>query len=81
MGDPDTSSIQDRRKVLKYLGLSSAGAALMGAVASSKEKIARGGEEAKLEIENLRKAYDELDRRSKLILRLVLFASGLDVLF
>lgn len=81
MGDPDTFSIQDRRKVLKYLGLSSAGAAFMGAVASSKEKIARAEEEAKLELENLRQAYDELDRRSKLILRLVLFASGLDIFF
>ena len=36
-------------------------------------------EDAKAEIEKLQKAYEELDQRSKLILRLVLVLSGLDL--
>ena len=42
-------------------------------------KIKEGGEDAKAEIEKLQKAYEELDKRSKLILRLVLVLSGLDI--
>ena len=70
-----------RRRFLRFLGISSAGMALAGAAAASKEKIKQGGEDAKAEIEKLRKAYDELDRRSQLILRLVLILSGLDIFF
>ena len=35
--------------------------------------------DAKAEIEKLQKAYEELDKRSKLILKLVLVLSGLDI--
>jgi len=68
-----------RRKFLQMFGVSSAGVALAGAVAASKAKIKEGGEDAKAEIEKLQKAYEELDKRSKLILRLVLVISGLDI--
>mgnify|MGYP003324407121 CR=1 len=47
--------------------------------AASKAKIKAGGEDAKAEIEKLQKAYEELDQRSKLILRLVWVLSGLDL--
>ena len=70
-----------RRGFLKFLGVSSAGMTLAGAAAASKEKIKKGGEEAKAEIEKLQKAYDELDRRTQLILRVVLVFSGLDIFF
>ena len=75
------NTAEPRRGFLKFLGLSSAGVALAGAAAVSKEKIKKGGEEAKAEIEKLQKAYDELDRRTQLILRVVLVFSGLDLFF
>ena len=68
-----------RRKFVKYLGLSSAGVALVAAAESSKDKIKAGGNEAKEEIEKLRKAYEELDALTKFILRLVLVLTGLDI--
>ena len=75
----NTEAIKGRRKFLKLFGVSSAGVALAGAAAASKAKIKEGGEDAKAEIEKLQKAYEELDKRSKLILRLVLVLSGLDI--
>lgn len=74
-------TIESRRGFLKYLGVSSAGVALAGAAAASKEKIKKGGEEAKAEIEKLQRAYEDLDRRTQLILRVVLVFSGLDIFF
>ena len=68
-----------RRGFLKALGVSSAGLALASAAAASKEKIKQGGEDTKAELEKLKKAYKELDRRSQLILRVVLVMSGLDI--
>ena len=70
-----------RRKFLKYFGVSGAGVAFMSAVDVSKEKIKAGGQDAKEELEKLRLAYEELDRRTKLILRLVLMLSGLNIFF
>jgi len=74
-----TATPNSRRKFLRMFGVSSAGVALAGAAAASKAKIEAGGEDAKAEIEKLQKAYEELDQRSKLILRLVLVLSGLDL--
>ena len=75
----NAEAIKGRRKFLRMFGVSSAGVALAGAAAASKAKIKEGGEDAKAEIEKLQKAYEELDQRSKLILRLVLILSGLDI--
>ena len=75
----NTQAIKGRRKFLKLFGVSSAGVALAGAAAASKAKIKEGGEDAKAEIEKLQKAYEELDKRSKLILKLILVLSGLDI--
>ena len=71
--------METRRKFLKMLGLSSAGVTLAGTIDASKEKIKEGGDEAMKEIEKLKKAYEELDRRSQLILKVVLVLSGLDI--
>lgn len=68
-----------RRRFLKVFGVSSAGVALAGAAAASRAKIKEGGDEAKAEIARLNKAYEELDRRSQLILKVVLVLSGLDI--
>ena len=64
-----TPTPSSRRKFLRMFGVSSAGVALAGAAAASKAKIKEGGEDAKAEIEKLQ----------KLILRLVLVLSGLDI--
>lgn len=74
-----TKTNYGRRKFLKNFGLSSAGVAFMAAATSSREKIKVGGDDAKQEIENLKKAYEELDARSKLIMRAMLFFTGLDI--
>ena len=59
-------------------GVSAAGATFVGTLHASKKVINEGGEGAKAEIEKLKQAYKELDKRSKLIIRLLLFMSGLD---
>ena len=79
MDDTTETTPNSRRKFLRMFGVSSAGVALAGAAAASQAKIKEGGEDAKAEIEKLQKAYEELDKRSKLILRLVLLLSGLDI--
>lgn len=75
-----SKSILERRKFLKFLGVSSAGLSVASAVAASKEKLSDGSDQAKEEIERLKEAYENLDGRSKLILRLILAMSGLDIL-
>lgn len=72
--------ILERRKFLKLIGISSAGVGVASAIAASKEKIGDGSEIAKQELERLKAAYEDLDGRSKLILRLILALSGLDIL-
>ena len=74
-----SNSILERRKFLKFLGVSSAGLSVASAVAASREKSSDGSEQAKEEIERLKEAYEKLDGRSKLILRLILALSGLDI--
>ena len=77
---PMSKHILGRREVLKLIGVSSAGGGGASAIAASKEKIGDGSEIAKQELERLKTAYEDLDGRSKLILRLILALSGLDIL-
>jgi hypothetical protein len=79
MDEMQDDAINSRRKFLRMFGVSSAGVALASAAVTSKAKIKEGGEDAKAEIEKLQKAYEELDKRSKLLLKLVLVLSGLDI--
>ena len=79
MEDTTETTPNSRRKFLRMFGVSSAGVALAGAAAASKATIKEGGEGAKAELEKLQKAYEELDKRSKLIMKVVLLASGLDI--
>ena len=67
-----------RRRFLKWFGVSASGVALANTLETSKEKIESGGERAQEEIAKLKKAYQELDDRSRLILKLILILSGLD---
>ena len=75
---PETSLLS-RRRLLRALGVSTAGVAAAGAIAASQEKITEAGDTAKEELAELKKQFDALDKRSKLILRLVLVLSGLDL--
>ena len=81
MTDQARENLSNRRGFLRALGISSAGVSVAAAARVSKEKIREGGDEAKIEIQKLKQAYEELDRRSKLILRVVLVFSGLDFFF
>ena len=74
MGEP----LLARRKLLKLLGMSSAGISTAAVIAISREKIGDSSEYAKEEIKRLKASYEELDARSQLILRLILAVSGLD---
>ena len=78
MTDQEGEDRSNRRSFLRTLGISSAGVSLAAAARTRKERIKEGGDEAKIEIEKLKQAYEELDRRSKFILRVVLVLSGLD---
>lgn len=73
------ASLLSRRRLLRAMGVSTAGVAAAGAIAASREKIIDAGDSAKQELTELKKQFDALDKRSKLILRLVLVLSGLDL--
>ena len=70
--------LYSRRSILKLLGVSTAGISLATAASLGKEKIQSGSDEAKKEIDQLKKSFEELDARSKLIMRTILFLTGLD---
>ena len=74
----EAESIAGRRRFLRWFGVSASGVALANTIDTSKEKIEAGGERAQEEIARLKKADQELDDRSRLILKLVLILSGLD---
>ena len=70
-----------RRRFMKYLGVSGAGVAFASAVDASKERIKAGGEDAKKEIEKLREDFDQLDKKTQLILKVLLAMTGLNIFF
>ena len=74
----EVATASGRRRFLKWFGVSASGVALANTLDTSKEKIESGGERAQEEIAKLKKAYQELDDRSRLILKLILILSGLD---
>ena len=77
--DQTDTSLLSRRRLLRAMGVSTAGVAAASAIAASREKIVDVGETAKEELAELKKQFDALDKRSKLILRLILVLSGLDL--
>ena len=79
MEDQEGGNAQGRRGFLKFLGVSSAGVAVVGAAQAVKEKTEQGVEITKAEIDKLKQDYEKLDRRTQLILRLLLALSGLDI--
>ena len=77
--DQTDTSLLSRRRLLRAMGVSTAGVAAAGAIAASREKIVDASDIAKEELAELKKQFDALDKRSKLILRLILVLSGLDL--
>ena len=77
--DKTDASLLSRRRFLRAMGVSTAGVAAAGAIATSRDKIVDAGDTAKEELAELKKQFDRLDKRSKLILRLILVMSGLDL--
>jgi hypothetical protein len=68
-----------RRTFLKYLGVSSAGIAIVNAAQVAKQKSIDGFEITRAEIEKLKDDYEKLDRKTQIILRLTLILTGLDI--
>ena len=77
--DLTESNIKSRRGFLKYLGVSSAGVALVGAAQTVKEKTKEGVEVTTAEIDKLKEDYEKLDRKTQFILKILLALSGLDI--
>ena len=70
---------QGRRGFLKFLGVSSAGVAVVGAAQAVKDKTEQGVEITKAEVDKLKEDYARLDRKTQLMLKAVLALSGLDI--
>lgn len=71
----------ERRQFIRGLGVSTLGAAGIGAVASQFTQAADNIQEiTREEFEALQKKYDDLDGRTKLMLRGMLLLLGLDIL-
>ena len=77
--DQTDTSLLSRRRLLRAMGVSTAGVAAAGAIAASREKIVEASDATKEELTELKKQFDALDKRSKMILRVVLVLSGLDL--
>ena len=79
MEDQEEGNAQGRRGFLKFLGVSSAGVAVVGAAQAVKEKTEQGVEITKAEVDKLKEDYERLDRKTQIILKAVLALSGLDI--
>ena len=78
-GKSPDDSVKSRRGFLKFLGVSSAGVAVVGAAQAVKEKTEQGVEITKAEVDKLKEDYEKLDRKTQFILKAVLALSGLDI--
>ena len=79
MDNEQDDNIQGRRGFLKFLGVSSAGVAVVGAAQAVKDKTEQGVEITKAEVDKLKEDYERLDRKTQFILKAVLALSGLDI--
>jgi hypothetical protein len=70
----------DRRGVFKKLGVGVAGITVASAAGYRSAILDEGGQKAKEELARLKEAYEMLDTRTKLIVKLVLTATGIDFL-
>lgn len=68
----------NRRGVFKRLCVGSAGVAVAAVIGERSTALDEGGHKAKEELIRLKEAYETLDARTKLILKLLLTATGID---
>ena len=61
--DHTDTSLISRRRLLRAMGVSTAGVAAASAIAASREKIVDAGDTAKEELAELKKQFDALDKR------------------
>ena len=69
-----------RRALLRQLGLGSAGMTVAAGLYQGAAVLEEGGEVAKEELMRLKKAYELLDARTKLMMKLLLAVTGIDFL-
>ena len=62
--DQTDTSLLSRRRLLRAMGVSTAGVAAAGAIAASREKIVDAGDTAKEELAELKKQFDALEADS-----------------
>lgn len=79
MEDGGQEPTESRRDFPKFLGVSSAGVAVVGTAEALKEKTKEGVEITRAEFEKLKEDFENLDRRTQLILRVLLAVTGLDI--
>ena len=69
-----------RRALLKQLSLGSAAITVAAGLYQGAAVLEEGGEVAKEELMRLKKAYELLDARTKLMMKLLLAVTGIDFL-
>ena len=74
-----TATLEGRRDFIKKFATASAGASA-ALVANSAIQIKQGGDLAKEEIDQLKNAYAELDKKTKLMVRGMFVLLGIDFL-
>ena len=70
----------NRRDIFKKLGVGVAGIAVAAGAGKSSAVLDEGGLKAKEELVRLKEAYEMLDARTKLVVKLVVTATGIDFL-
>jgi hypothetical protein len=68
----------ERRKFFKGMGFGALGMAAVPSMFQNSAVLEEGGFVAKEEIKKLKEAYEMLDARTKLVVKLVLAATGID---
>ena len=74
-----TATLEGRRDFIKKFASASAGASA-ALIANSAIQIKQGGDLAKEEIDHLKNAYAELDKKTKLMVRGMFVLLGIDFL-
>lgn len=79
MADGSEGAVKSRRSFLRFLGVSSAGVAVVSAAKAVKNKTKDGLDVSRAEIDKLKEDYERLDAKTQLILKALLALTGLDI--
>ena len=72
--------LMGRRNFIKKLTMTTAGVSVAALVANTAAHVKQGGDIAKDDLERLSRAYTDLDKRTKIIVRGMFVLLGIDVL-